>query len=107
MDPTHTFPSEQGEISYLEYFQQRHGLTLQRKQPLLYCPFRAKQEVANVAFRVHRVCRKVYLPAEIAYLTGLDEEYKQEKAGEQHSSRVAVVLGQLFGPLARAAPLST
>ena len=27
-----------------EYFQRRHGINLQRKQPMLYCPFRAKQE---------------------------------------------------------------
>lgn len=70
MDPTDTFPSEEGEISYLatqlhglagpsdaqEYFQRRHGLTLQRKQPLLYCPFRAKQEVPR-STRC-RVCRE-------------------------------------------------
>eukprot|EP00931_Biecheleriopsis_adriatica_P050441 TRINITY_DN29205_c0_g1_i1.p1 TRINITY_DN29205_c0_g1~~TRINITY_DN29205_c0_g1_i1.p1 ORF type:complete len:1021 (-),score=208.80 TRINITY_DN29205_c0_g1_i1:207-3269(-) len=65
MDPTATFPFEDGEITYLEYFQRRHGITLQRKQPMLYCPFRAKQEV--------------YLPAEIAFLTGLDEDWKAHK----------------------------
>ena len=30
-----------------EYFLRRHGITLQRKQPMLYCPFRAKQEAAD------------------------------------------------------------
>lgn len=65
MDPSASFPFEDGEITYLEYFLRRHGITLQRKQPMLYCPFRAKQEV--------------YLPAEIAFLTGLDDEWKQDK----------------------------
>ncbi|CAK9089659.1 unnamed protein product [Durusdinium trenchii] len=65
MDPLATFPFEEGEITYLEYFQRRHGLTLQKKQPMLYCPFRTKQQV--------------YLPAEIAFLTGLDEEWRRDK----------------------------
>ena len=45
MDPTTTFPFEEGQISYLEYFQRRHGIALQRRQPLLHCPFRGKQEL--------------------------------------------------------------
>eukprot|EP00434_Breviolum_minutum_P035933 symbB.v1.2.031821.t1/scaffold3737.1/size52626/1 len=65
MDPTASFPFEDGEITYIDYFQRRHGLTLQRKQPMLYCPFRSKLEV--------------YLPAEIAFLTGLDDEWRQDK----------------------------
>jgi len=86
MDPSASFPFEDGEITYLapwlnhgpmamglilesdfpswiqvadsrqptahgiatkEYFLRRHGITLQRKQPMLYCPFRAKQEAAD------------------------------------------------------------
>jgi len=65
MSPQNTFPFEDGEISYLEYFQRRHGITLERRQPMLHCPFRAKQEL--------------YLPAEIAFLTGLDDDWKTDR----------------------------
>lgn len=65
MDPTSTFPFEDGEISYMEYFQRRHGISLNRKQPMLHCPFRGKHEL--------------YLPAELAFLTGLDEDWKADR----------------------------
>lgn len=65
MDATSTFPFEDGEISYMEYFQRRHGIALTRRQPLLHCPFRGKQEL--------------YLPAEIAFLTGLDDDWRGDR----------------------------
>jgi len=65
MDPLSTFPFEDGEISYIEYFQRRHGITLQRRQPMLHCPLRGKSEL--------------YLPSELAYLTGLDDDWKADR----------------------------
>ncbi|CAE8743060.1 unnamed protein product, partial [Polarella glacialis] len=65
MDPSASFPFEDGEVTYLEYFQRRHGITLQKKQPMLHCPFRGKQEL--------------YLPSELAFLTGLDQDWKGDR----------------------------
>lgn len=65
MDPLSTFPLEEGEITYLEYFQRRHGITLERQQPMLYVPFRSNMEL--------------YLPAELGFLTGLDEDWRADR----------------------------
>eukprot|EP00929_Paragymnodinium_shiwhaense_P112628 TRINITY_DN80898_c0_g1_i1.p1 TRINITY_DN80898_c0_g1~~TRINITY_DN80898_c0_g1_i1.p1 ORF type:complete len:1042 (-),score=161.27 TRINITY_DN80898_c0_g1_i1:64-3189(-) len=65
MDPSCTFPTETGDISYLDYYHARHGIKLTPVQPLLHCPFRAKPGL--------------YLPAEIACLTGLDDQLRQHR----------------------------
>merc|ERR1719188_2578949 len=62
MNPLSTFPYEDGEITYMDYFQRRHGIVLEPGQPMLHCPFRGRQEL--------------YVPSQIAFLTGLDERWK-------------------------------
>lgn len=48
--PLLAWPSE-------DYFQRRHGLTLQRKQPMLYCPFRAKLEAWKDSSICEFICK--------------------------------------------------
>eukprot|EP00811_Abedinium_folium_P028385 NODE_438_length_3049_cov_4.097878.p1 GENE.NODE_438_length_3049_cov_4.097878~~NODE_438_length_3049_cov_4.097878.p1 ORF type:complete len:976 (+),score=232.09 NODE_438_length_3049_cov_4.097878:220-2928(+) len=64
-DPTSPFQSEDGETTYLEYFQKRHDIALQRRQPMLHCPFRCRQDL--------------HLPAELAYLTGVDDDSRSDR----------------------------
>eukprot|EP00927_Polykrikos_kofoidii_P004716 TRINITY_DN11868_c0_g1_i5.p1 TRINITY_DN11868_c0_g1~~TRINITY_DN11868_c0_g1_i5.p1 ORF type:complete len:1029 (-),score=115.11 TRINITY_DN11868_c0_g1_i5:97-3183(-) len=69
MDPTHTFLSMNTDISYLEYFQQRHGIKLKKCQPLLYCPFRSNKDT--------------YIPSELAFLTGIDEDWTVDRMSKR------------------------
>lgn len=64
VDSTFATPDD-GMISYKEYFLRRHGLKLDPLAPMLHCPFRGKQEL--------------YLPAQLATLTGLDEDWRTDR----------------------------
>merc|ERR1719313_55889 len=65
--PQESFPAEAGgETTYAEYFALRYGKELDPHQPLLHCPIRGRPEI--------------YLPAQLAFLTGLDDDWHSDQA---------------------------
>lgn len=64
--PSDTFPYQGATITFQDYYWTRYGTWLEEQQPLLHCPTKRNQEL--------------YLPAQVAKLTGQDKEWRHDKA---------------------------
>ncbi|CAL1299772.1 unnamed protein product [Larinioides sclopetarius] len=72
LNPSKTFDSKEGPISYIEYYKKQYDIQIQdMKQPLLLCKSKEKEIKAGAS-----VSKKIYLVPELCCMTGLTESMR-------------------------------